>query len=201
VGETTEATTDEQAEPQRRGVFQAPRFREDLRLVPQIVAGRPALWIPPLLLIVGFVLTLVWAGLPQSIVGIVDLYLQFFFLMPPLFTFFLAGFLAPRASYLIGFLVALFAALLWAILVLGFGFAYQLGVGTVVVAESERGVLALDYAIIGILYGTLAAAFAAWYRDFLRNMRARGDQRKVERELEARAKRRQDRQEARRGTR
>jgi hypothetical protein len=185
----------------RKPIFQAPRFREDLRLLPSIFRARRALWIPPILLIAGFVLTLLWAGLPASILPIVDLYLQFFFVMPPLFTFFLAGFLAPRASYLIGFLVAMFAAVLWAILIIGFGIAYQLGVGAVLVPEVERGLLTVDYFIIGAVYGTIAAAFAAWYRDFLRNMRERGDQRRQEREIEARAKRRQERQEARRGTR
>lgn len=190
----------EQPQP-RKSLFQAPRFREDLRLLPQIFRARRALWIPPILLIAGFLLTLVWAGLPVSILPVVDLFLQFFFVMPPLFTFFLAGFLAPRASYLIGFLVALFAGVLWAILILGFGIAYQLGVGAVLVPEIDRGLLTVDYFILGAVYGTIAAAFAAWYRDFLRNMRERGDQRRADKEIEARAKRRQERQEARRGTR
>jgi len=197
-----DAAIAEAPEPQpRKPLFQAPHFREDLRLLPSIFMARRALWIPPILLIVGFVLTLLWAGLPVSVLPIVDLYLQFFFVMPPLFTFFLAGFLAPRASYLIGFLVALFAGVLWAILILGFGIAYQLGVGAVLVAEVDRGLLTVDYFILGAVYGTIAAAFAAWYRDFLRNMRERGDQRRAEREIEARVKRRQERQEARRGSR
>lgn len=198
-----EAANAEAAEgaPARKPLFQAPHFREDLRLLPQIFRARRALWIPPILLIAGFLLTLVWAGLPVSILPVVDLFLQFFFVMPPLFTFFLAGFLAPRASYLIGFLVALFAGVLWAILILGFGIAYQLGVGAVLVPEIDRGLLTVDYFILGAVYGTIAAAFAAWYRDFLRNMRERGDQRRADKEIEARAKRRQERQEARRGTR
>jgi hypothetical protein len=187
---------------QRKPIFQAPRFREDLLLLPQIFRARRALWIPPILLIAGFLLTLVWAGLPASVLPIVDLYLQFFFVMPPLFTFFLAGFLAPRASYLIGFLVAMYAAVLWAILIIGFGIDYLLGFGAYSLpAEADRVSLAIGGFIIGAVYGTVAAAFAAWYRDFLRGMRERGDQRRAEKEIEARAKRRQERQEARRGTR
>jgi hypothetical protein len=197
------ASADAAEQPQaRKPLFQPPRFREDLRLLPQIFRARRALWIPPILLIVGFLLTLVWAGLPVSVRPVVDLFLQFFFVMPPLFTFFLAGFLAPRASYLIGFLVAMFAGVLWAILILGFGIAYLLGFGAFSLSlEDDRVLLTVDYFILGAVYGTIAAAFAAWYRDFLRNMRERGDQRRAEREIEARAKRRQERQEARRGTR
>ena len=190
----------EQRQP-RKPLLQAPRFREDLRLLPQIFRARRALWIPPILLIAGFLLTLTWAGLPPSVLPIVDLYLQFFFVMPPLFTFFLGGFLAPRASYLIGFLLACLGSLLWAILIVGFGIAYQLDVGVVLVPEVDRGLLAVDYFILGAVYGTIAAAFAAWYRDFLRNMRERGDQRRAKKEVEERAKRRQERQEARRTSR
>jgi hypothetical protein len=51
-----------------------------------------------------------------------------------------------------------------------------------------------------LVFGTLAAGFAAWYRNFLKNMQKGGEQRRAAKasdELKARAKRRDDRQEAR----
>ena len=50
--------------------------------------------------------------------------------------------------------------------------------------------------LYGVVYGTLAAAFAAWYRDFLRGMQDRGKQRRAEQEAKERDRRRDERQEA-----
>ncbi len=51
--------------------------------------------------------------------------------------------------------------------------------------------------VIGMLYGTLAAALASWYREFLRGMQERGKQNRANKEVDERAKRAAERQEAR----
>lgn len=50
---------------------------------------------------------------------------------------------------------------------------------------------------IGMIYGTLAAALASWYREFLRGMQERGKQNRANKEVDERAKRAAERQEAR----
>jgi hypothetical protein len=178
----------------RPSFFNPPRFREDLRLLPQILTSRRLLIVPPLMLIAGFVLTMLTGQLVGETAAIADLYIQLFFLPPALLTFFLAGFIAPRASYLIGALLGAFSGVLWAIIILA---------GRTAVAEPVTDPEADQLAVISYLfvlnvgYGTFAAAFAAWYRDFLRRMQEQGRARRADREAKERLKRREQRQEDR----
>ena len=188
---------EEAAEPApepRQPLFTPPRFREDVRLLPEIFRTRRALWIPVILLIVGFFATLAFyrGWLPESVAGPVELYIQFFFFPQALFTFFLAGFLAPRASYLVGFLLGLLNGVLWAILIVGLGIA--------VIAEMDPLLVAGNFLVIGVVYGTLSAAFAAWYRNFLRRMSNRSRASRAQREAQERARRRDERRAQRRPT-
>lgn len=155
---------------------------------------------PFILLLVGFGLTYLTyiEQLPAGLVGLAETYIQFFFVPYGLMTFFIGGFLAPRASYLIGFLLGVVDGGLWAILIF---------IGTTLPAPSGEAAVAttaVDAAtqvmLIAVLYGTLAAAFAAWYRSFLRDMQERGRQRRAEREAQERAKRRDERRAAKRPT-
>lgn len=176
----------------RPPLFTPPRVREDLRALPGMFRTRRALWIPVIILLVGFVATFAFYRdmVPAELAGPVEMYIQFFFFPQALFTFFLAGFLAPRASYLVGLLLGLFNAALWAILIFGLGVAIEPGIDPYVVAS--------NFLLIGVLYGTLAAAFAAWYRNFLRRMSDRGRARRAELEARERARRRDERRTARR---
>jgi hypothetical protein len=187
--------------PQRRQpLFRMPNFREDIRALPDVFRTRRLIWLPLVLLVSGFGIVLVLPALPATIASIADLFVQFFFIPPALFTFFVAGYLAPRASYLVGFLYGVFASILWSILILwqGQSLAPTGTDGTATGTVNEPVMVVLNMVLIGALYGTLAGAFAAWYRDFLRGMRDRGIQQRAEREAKERAKRREERQEARR---
>jgi hypothetical protein len=192
-----EAGAPAQAQP-RPSFFNPPRFREDLRLLPRILTSRRLMIVPPLMLVAGFVLTMMSGQLVGEAAAIGDLYIQLFFLPPALLTFFLAGFIAPRASYLIGALLGAFSGVLWAIIILA---------GRTAVAEPVTDPEADAFAVISYLfvlnvgYGTFAAAFAAWYRDFLRRMQAQGQARRAEREAKERARRREQRREDRQATR
>lgn len=181
----------------RPQLFKMPNVREDVRALPQILTSRRLLVVPLLLLVVGFVVTLVSAGLAPEARAIADLYIQFFFIPPALFTFFIAGFVAPRASYLVGLIYGLIAGAMWSAVILISGAAITTGdPGAAVVLDP--GTVIPQMMVVGALYGTLAAAFAAWYRDFLRGMQERGRARRAEQESKARAKRRDERHESRR---
>jgi hypothetical protein len=199
---------DEQSEAQpaaaepRKPLFSPPNVRADLRALPGLFRTRKLLWLPVVLLLVGFALTYLTylEQIPADLAGPVELYIQFFFVPYGLFTFFIAGFIAPRAAYLIGFLLGLLNGLLWTILIY---FGTTLPTLQPDPAEPAPVVdpmtAASQVVLVAVLYGTLAAAFASWYRNFLRQMQERGRQRRADREAQERAKRREERHAARRG--
>ncbi|CAN5680654.1 hypothetical protein BH23CHL7_BH23CHL7_15380 [soil metagenome] len=194
------------AEP-RRPMFKMPDVREDLRLLPQILTSRRLMILPPLMLVVGFVLTYLLAigALPEGVVDIAWMYIYVFFVPPALLTYFIGGFLAKRASYLVGLLLGLLSGALLSLLLFTTTVGYGVGeggeTGLVIVPDEARLTFALGYLGTGALYGTFAAAFAAWYRDFLRRMQEQGRARRAGREAQERVKRRDQRQEERKATR
>jgi signal transduction histidine kinase len=188
-GEDLEESIEPAPEPARRPLFRMPNVREDIRALPSMFRTHRLLWLPLLLLVVGFILVMTLRELPPSIVGIAGIFVEFFFLPPALFTFFVAGFIAPRASYLVGLLYGAIAGVLWFIGL----------VSPALVPDTATFVgSAFSFISNGVVFGTLAAAFAAWYRDFLRQMQQRGRDRRADQEAKERAKRREERQEARR---
>src|SRR3954447_20468563 len=97
-GEAVAAAT---PRPRRRGLlFQWPDIRADVRGLPDMFRTRRLLWLPFVLLLVGFVLALIFGALSTDIQQWAYLYFQYFFSPQALFTYFIGGFLAPRASYL-----------------------------------------------------------------------------------------------------
>jgi hypothetical protein len=119
--------------------------------------------------------------IPDGLDRIAALFVQL--TLPPtaLFVFFIGGFLAPRASYLVGALLGVVDGILWSIYVFTTG-------------GSQEGFAAANlsdvFAIIGIavLIGIIAAGFAAWYRAFLRSSQERARQNRIAREQQMRAK-------------
>jgi hypothetical protein len=198
-----DGASEEESRPTRQPLFRPPNFREDLRLLPQILTSRRLLIVPPLMLIAGFVATYLLAvdAMPENIADLAWMYVYIFFVPPALLSYFIGGFLAPRASYLVGLLLGLFSGLLLSALLFGTGIGYGVAEGgepgLVIVPDEARLSFAIGYLGTGALYGTFAAAFAAWYRDFLRRMQAQGQARRAEREAKERAKRREQRQEDR----
>lgn len=200
AAEQLENDADEQAPAvaeQRRPIFKMPDIRSDLRALPGMFRTRRLLWLPLLLLLVGLVAILVLPGLAPEAAAIADFYVQFFFAPPALFTFFIAGYLAPRASYLVGFVYGLVAGAIWSVAVLTNSQLVTPGT-TEPTPIGDPAVVVLNMLVIGVLYGTLASALAAWYREFLKGMQERGRARRAEAEAKERAKRRDERHEARR---
>lgn len=191
--EQLEAQASDAAAPAARpNMFQLPNFREDIRALPTIFRTRRLVWLPFGLVLIGFVLALTIYGMPAEVQTWVVLYLQFFFVPQGLFAYFIAGFLAPRASYLVGALLGVMSGAMY-----GIALVATLPVGTdVPFAEAATSVA--SYTFTGTLLGAFAGGFAAWYRNFLRQMQESGRQRRADKEAQERAKRRTERQEARR---
>jgi len=185
-------STETVANPPRKPFFTFPDIRADVRALPEIFRSRRLLWIPFILLAVGFVLVLIQSALPVEIQPWVAFYVQYFVLPQSLFTYFIGGFLAPRASYLIGTMLGLATGLGWAIVLLVLPNT-QDAFGSTQDLASLIGLVLLESVVLGMFAG----GFAGWYRDYLRKMQTRSRDRQAEREAAQRTKRRDDRQEAR----
>lgn len=195
-----EVATEEVAEPAPRRRFALPDVRGDLRALPRMLLTRKRLWIPFLLVIVAFVAGM--AGnrqlLPAALVEPVAIYVQLVLPTQSLIAFFLAGFLAPRGSYLVGLLLGLMTGPLYAIWyweAFGAQLAADLATqGTIITFEQ----FLVQTTIQGALFGMLAAGFASWYRGFLRSSQERGRQNRIAREQRTLQKRKEAEREARR---
>ncbi len=155
------------APAQRPSITQAFRIalrpadvREDLRTAPATLRTTPTLWIAPLLVLAGAVFLLVPA-LRDSQFG--SLAAQLLVVPPPLIPAFLAGMLAPRASWLWGLLVGVLAGIVFAIYV-----ATAPSTGTAPVTDDLRTQAFLYALVISPLFGLATGAFAGFYRRFLR---------------------------------
>jgi hypothetical protein len=177
----------------RTQLFKFPNVRDDIRSVPGMFRTRKLLFLPFALLLVGFILVLSVNLIPVSVQTWVGLYIQYFFLPEALFTYFIGGFLAPRASYLIGLMLGLMCGLLWTAILL-----IQPGTQDAVAAQTDLGSAIGLVLVQSVVLGLFAGGFAGWYRDFLRGMQNRSRERQAERETALKAQRRDERQEQRR---
>jgi hypothetical protein len=107
------------AEPQRSGMryafraaFREPNLREDIEHLPELLRSRAILL--PILISVG---TAVAIAATSGTDVISRLLAQYFLVPPPIGSIFIAGFFAPRASYLAGLIVGLVAAIALTILI------------------------------------------------------------------------------------
>ena len=165
-----------------RPSFRLPDVRGDIAALPSVIRDRPLVLIPFAMLLVAFLLELVRqsGALPAGVIGDAALlYIQL--TLPPtaLFVFFIGGFLAPRASWLVGALLGAFDALLITLLVLINPQARLEGSG---ISEVAQGLVPLWG--IAIVVGVLAASFAAWYRTFLRSSQERAKANRAARDRE-----------------
>lgn len=155
------------ADPQGRiGIGEAFRrsfrpldVRADLRALPWIATRTKALWIPVALTLVSTAVFYTTQG--EDIVT--RFVFAYFIQTPAIGGVFLAGFLAPRASWLLGIIVGLVSAACYAFLLLT--------VFAAVAAASPTPGIVEDAIVSGFLLspvmGALFASAAAWYRRFL----------------------------------
>jgi hypothetical protein len=200
-----------------RGSLRMPDVREDLRILPGMLLHTRKLWVPFIILIVSFILALLLptttparllgdglyvpaqaqtSVLPSGIDRFAALFVQL--TLPPtsLFVFFIGGFLAPRASYLVGAVLGIVDGLLWAAYVLIANASAQQMTGSAAPQPTQiPDVIVL--VLFAVFIGVLAAGFAAWYRNFLRQSNERARQNRLAREQAAKAKAKEDERKAR----
>ncbi|MEO5884817.1 MAG: hypothetical protein ABIQ58_04810 [Candidatus Limnocylindrales bacterium] len=142
-----------------RQSFRPLDLRGDLAALPHIALRTKALWIPIALTVVSTATFYVTQG--SDIVT--KFMFAYFIQTPAIGGVFLAGFLAPRASWLLGVIVGLISAACYAFLILT--------VFSAVVAASPTPGLAQDVIFSGFvlspIMGAIFASAAAWYRRFL----------------------------------
>jgi hypothetical protein len=152
--------------PERVGFLDAFRLsirpvhvRQDLAALPWITIHSKAIWLPVLITIAATISTAV-TGANDMVTGLLFTY---FVVFPAIGGVFIGGFLAPRASWLVGIVIGLVSAACYVALgvsgLLPAPFAEQFTVNA-----TGASVSAFIYSPI---MGAFFAAAAAWYRRFL----------------------------------
>jgi hypothetical protein len=147
-----------------RAAFRPLDIRADIRALPSIAVRSKALWIPALLTLASTGLFVAvrptTASDPLSLIA--AFLFQYFIVTPAIGGVFIAGFLAPRASWLLGAIIGLLSAACYSFLILG---------GFIPLAANAQQPKASDVVIaafsISPILGALFASAAAWYRRFL----------------------------------
>jgi len=142
-----------------RDSFRPINLRADLRALPDIAIHSKALWLP-LLLTIGTTIAFYFTHGTDIVTKFLFAY---FIQTPAIGGVFIAGFLAPRAAWLLGVIVGLVSAICYSALLFSM-FSATLASGT-------SGTSAMDIATASLVLsptiGALFAAAAAWYRRFL----------------------------------
>ena len=134
------------------------RPREDLAALPSLVTHK-ALWLPVLITIASTVAVVATGGRDT----VTALLFAYFVQTPALGGVFLAGFLAPRASWLLGAIVGAVAAVGYvAVLAL-----VPSALAPAVPDPAVIGSVAISAFFLSPVMGALFASGAAWYRRFL----------------------------------
>ena len=145
-----------------RQSFHPVDIRADFAALPWLAVHTKALWVP-VLLTVGAAVAFAAATAMNSQGAITALLFQYFVQPPAIGGVFIAGFLAPRASWLLGLIVGFVSATAFAILVAANPTAV---LGPTADAAQARE-LVLSGFLIAPVFGALFASGAAWYRRFL----------------------------------
>ena len=153
------------APPERVGMAAAFRlafrpFRpgDDIRAFPQVALHSNALWVPLVVTIGATVAVLITGG-----ADVVTAFLFAYFVQTPAIGgVFIAGFLAPRASWLVGAIVGLVAAI-------GYSIYIVIAAGKAVPPADPQVVrdAIVSALVLSPLLGAFFASGAAWYRRFL----------------------------------
>ena len=181
VDETAEQA--EEAQPQRRSMFQMPDVLGDVKALPQVFR-KPLVWLPFGLLAATFVLAFaliegMLEDLPPMAVDGISLYISLTLHPTSLFIFFIGGFFAPRASYIVGGILGVLSAVIYLTIVSLASDVARETYAQTLVATTEGEIFTVSSDLIlqtlgmGLFIGVFAGGFAAWYRRFLRSSQQR----------------------------
>jgi hypothetical protein len=150
-----------------REAFHPVDIRADLAALPWLAVHTKALWVPVLVTVVGTIV-IAFTGVLNTqnaiLAAITGIAFQYFIQPPAIGGVFIAGFLAPRASWLLGVIVGLVAAACYTILLVVFPTAIF---GPTPQDPAKVRELALSGFVLSPVFGALFASGAAWYRRFL----------------------------------
>ena len=142
-----------------RKSFHPVDVRADLAALPWLLTHTYALWIPVAITVVGGIVVAI-SNDPRSITSLMY---EYFVRPPAIGGVFIAGFLAPRASWLLGLIVGLVSALVNALLVT----FVPLAIFATVPNASQAQEFIVTGFLLSPIFGALFASGAAWYRRFL----------------------------------
>ena len=148
-----------------RAAYHPLRVRDDLAVLPSLVLNK-ALWLPVLVTALSTVAVVATGGKDT----ITALLFAYFVQTPAIGGVFLAGFLAPRASWLLGGIVGVVAAIGYiAVLTLVPGALGPAADGATPAAPGAAAIqdVALSAILLSPVMGAVFASAAAWYRRFL----------------------------------
>jgi hypothetical protein len=143
-----------------RQSFRPMNVREDIASLPWIAIHTKALWVPLLITLASTIYIIALGGKDT----ISQFMFAYFIQTPAIGGVFLAGFLAPRSSWLLGVIVGFVSAICYGILVLFYPTAIYAGAPPTEAVAREVVISAL---ILSPIIGSFFAAGAAWYRRFL----------------------------------
>lgn len=136
-------------------------FRADIALLPSLLRSK-AFLIP---IALSGATAILFSVAPTQITYLL---LQYFIWAPPIGAVFLAGFLAPRASWLVGLMVGVVASVFFAVLLLsGLFDSSSLVIGLPPLPKDQHVAFIGQWFLLSSVMGALFAAGAAWYRRFL----------------------------------
>jgi hypothetical protein len=139
--------------------FRPLNVRADFAALPYLAFRTKALWLP-LLLVVGSTVLLAVTGGKDAVSQFMFAY---FIQTPAIGGVFLAGFLASRASWLLGMIVGLASAICYAIIIVFF----PTSIASIAPTTGQATDAIISALILSPIMGAFFAAAAAWYRRFL----------------------------------
>lgn len=152
-----------------RAAYRPANIREDVAALPRLIRSRA--FLISLVLVVGGVAAVAVA--PGNTVT--NLFFQAMVVPPAMAPIFIVGFFATRASYLLGFIVAIVDVIAYAVFI----YTVAPGLTTEVIEPAQQQQLVLSALSVGPLSGIFFAAAAAWYRRFLTLSNAGAAQRRA----------------------
>jgi hypothetical protein len=140
-----------------RNAYRPAQIREDIAALPWLIRSRA--FLISLALVVGGVAAVAVA--PSN--AITNLFFQAMVVPPAMAPIFIVGFFATRASYLLGFIVAIVDVIAYSVFI----YTVAPGLTTEPIDPAQQQQLVLSALSVGPLSGIFFAAAAAWYRRFL----------------------------------
>jgi signal transduction histidine kinase len=181
--------------PKSSSMFAMPNVLDDIKALPTVFR-KPLVWLPfgLLALTLGLSLALINGaldGLPDAAVNGISLYINLTLHPTSLFIFFIGGFVAPRASYLVGGILGLLSATVWTVVMTTATEAMREQYADTLLTANAEGQVAtltseaiIQTYLMGLFIGILAGGFASWYRRFLRSSQERAAANRAQRERE-----------------